>query len=259
VRFRAALLSLLAPSVPLACSRADASPPDSSNGRERAPAVVELFTSEGCSSCPPADDVLRDLVEGPPQGGGDVYVLEFHVDYWDELGWVDPFSAPWATDRQRQYAQMFGERGVYTPQMVVGGRDAFVGSDRAHARTAVERAWRRRPSVRISLRARPQADEIAVDYELSAAPSAATVLNLAMVEPSATVRVAAGENGGRTLRHVNIVRSFETVPLAGKRSGHAVLRRPSAWGASRADIIAYAQDGRSLAIDAATRTSVALP
>lgn len=244
---------------PIACSRALASPPEPSSSEGGGAAVVELFTSEGCSSCPPADDVLRDLVEHPARSYGDVYALEFHVDYWDELGWKDPFSAPWATERQRQYAQTFGERGVYTPQMVVGGRDAFVGSDRTHARSAVERAWRRRPAAQITLHAHPQANEISVDYELSAEPFAAAVLNLALVEPGATVRVAAGENGGRTLRHMNIVRAFETVPLAGKRSGHDVLRRPPSWIGARAEIVAYTQDGGSMVIDAATKTSVSFP
>src|SRR5579872_1033847 len=96
-------------------------------------AVVELFTSEGCSSCPPADLALADL----ERQSRAVYALEFHVDYWDRLGWPDRFSSPDWTRRQREYAEAFGARGLYTPQMIVGGTDAFTGSDRARAQADV--------------------------------------------------------------------------------------------------------------------------
>jgi hypothetical protein len=103
-------------------------------------AVVELFTSEGCSSCPPADAVLADIAA---TGGPTTYALAYHVDYWDDLGWPDRFASPESAARQQTYARALGTRGLYTPQMVVGGTEQFTGSDRARATAAIEREARR--------------------------------------------------------------------------------------------------------------------
>src|ERR1700674_652964 len=94
----------------------------------RAPVVVELFTSEGCSSCPPADALLARLAEQQPVGNAEVIALEEHVDYWDHEGWIDPFSSGQWTQRQQLYASGFADHGVYTPELVVDGRSGFVGS-----------------------------------------------------------------------------------------------------------------------------------
>ncbi len=98
-------------------------------GKE-APVMVELFTSEGCSSCPPADDLLMEIHKAHPIANAEVFVLSEHVDYWNRLGWVDPFSSAQFSDRQKGYAARFGQSGIYTPQMVVDGREELVGSDR---------------------------------------------------------------------------------------------------------------------------------
>src|SRR5438309_7939527 len=110
------------------------------------PIVVELFTSEGCSSCPPADALLAELAKRP-----DVLALSFHVDYWDRLGWKDPFSSRAATDRQNRYAKLLKLATVYTPQIVVDGRWEAVGSDRADVERALDRARRDRPEVPVTL------------------------------------------------------------------------------------------------------------
>src|SRR5215475_2116304 len=104
------------------------------------PVIVELFTSEGCSSCPPADALLARLDQEKRIGNAEVIVLEEHVDYWDQLGWRDPFSGRQWTERQEDYAKVFGNEGVYTPQMVVDGRVEFVGSSESKARNAVVQA-----------------------------------------------------------------------------------------------------------------------
>src|SRR5215218_5205436 len=111
---------------------------------ERVPVVVELFTSEGCSSCPPADSVLRKLAAaGGDTTGADVIALGMHVTYWDRLGWKDPFSLAAATERQQSYSRVFGEDRVYTPQVVVDGQDEMIGSDEAAIRRAIARAGSR--------------------------------------------------------------------------------------------------------------------
>src|ERR1700716_561296 len=112
-------------------------PADSNRTPERVPVVLELFTSEGCSSCPPADALLARVAEQQPVGGADVIALEEHVDYWDHQGWVDPFSSAQWTQRQRDYALRFSDHGVYTPQLVVNGRSGFVGSRAAETYRAI--------------------------------------------------------------------------------------------------------------------------
>src|SRR6516164_6714157 len=117
--------------------------------------VVELFTSEGCSSCPPADALLKELSEQQPLQGVQVIALEEHVDYWNHLGWTDPFSSTEFSQRQSDYARIFGNDGVYTPQMVVDGQSEFVGSRGGSAKEAIQKAARL-PKFEIALR--PAAD-----------------------------------------------------------------------------------------------------
>ncbi len=120
------------------------------NGTRRAPVVVELFTSEGCSSCPPADELLRRLEQAQGIAGADVIALELHVDYWNRLGWADPFSAPQFSARQGDYADRFDNESVYTPQMVVDGQTEFPGGNQAKARTAIVAAAQK-PKAEIAL------------------------------------------------------------------------------------------------------------
>jgi len=213
-------------------------------------AVVELFTSEGCSSCPPADGVLAEVSRQGREGGLPVYAIAFHVDYWDSLGWPDRFASPEHTARQHAYGRAFGARGVYTPEMVVDGTDAFVGSDRDRALDSVARALGRPAAASVSLRAKPSgADAIAVDYEVKGAP-AGSVLSIVVVERAASVAVGAGENAGRTLHHTDTARALLTVSLA-HPSGTQVVRIPS--GVARDAVIAFVQvaEGANEGSDAA--------
>jgi hypothetical protein len=170
--------------------------------------LAELFTSEGCSSCPPADDVLaaldRDLA---PHG---LITLSFHVDYWDDLGWPDPYASPAFTARQRAYATAFGERGVYTPQLVIAGTQPLLGSDAQRARDAIQDQLESpSPAVPLHLEAtRESPTSLRVHWSTNLPPNAR--LHLAAVEPTATTRVPRGENAGRTLRHIHIVRALDS-------------------------------------------------
>jgi hypothetical protein len=212
-------------------ARADEGPRAASTGGV---AVVELFTSEGCSSCPPADAVLGDAARDNPS----VYALGFHVDYWDNLGWPDRFSSRDATARQHDYAQSFGTSSLYTPQMIVDGTEQFTGSDRHRAESSIARSLARPASVRLSLRAHAVGpDAIAVDFEATGAPADARVA-IALVQREATVDVRAGENSGRTLRHTNIVRSFGSVPVT--RSS-LTLPVPASLRGGDGEIVAFVQ------------------
>jgi hypothetical protein len=209
-------------------------------------AVVELFTSEGCSSCPPADALLGEIVESARRGGTHIFPIALHVDYWDQLGWRDPFSNAGYSQRQTAYANAFHAQEIYTPQMIVNGADAFIGSDRGRAAAAVAAALSKPAAVRLSLRASVAADhQIKLDYTLDH-PNAG-VLQLIAVERGLSSKVERGENGGRTLRHENVARVLQTIPSP-EASGSVVLKLPADVKISNASVIGFIQDPRSLAI-----------
>src|SRR3954467_1004983 len=131
-------LALCLLGLPLACGRAAGEPRPPAEG----PVVLELFTSQGCSSCPPAERLLSKLAAAGTLGDRTVAPLAFHVDYWNDLGWADPFSLPAWTERQHQYARALGGNRVYTPELVVGGATGMVGSDASAVRQAIQRAAR---------------------------------------------------------------------------------------------------------------------
>jgi hypothetical protein len=229
----------------LACCRSPASSPlpearadePSRATGAGAVAVVELFTSEGCSSCPPADAVLADLAGAEARG---VFALAFHVDYWDGLGWPDRFASPQSSARQREYARAFGGEGMYTPQMIVDGADEFAGNRRDRAESSVARALARPAVAQLSVMPRRAgADAISVDFVAAGAP-AGSRLTVAVVQRSATTKVRAGENAGKTLRHANVVRAFVALPLTGSTGSTTIAVRPPLTRED-GEVIAYVQ------------------
>jgi hypothetical protein len=179
------------------------------SSQTRTPILVELFTSEGCSSCPPADALLMKLEQEQPIAGAEIIVLGEHVDYWDGLGWRDRFSSHQYTARQNGYGSRFNLESVYTPQMVVDGTEQFVGNDSTRARRAIAQAQH---AEKVGLRLSGLAiDRRNVSGEVSVAVTSGLPkgdLYAALVEPSATTQVKNGENGGRQLRHVGVVRTL---------------------------------------------------
>jgi hypothetical protein len=178
--------------------------------------IAELFTSEGCSSCPPADDLLTQLVSRPPIAGIKVLALGEHVDYWDRLGWRDPFSSAALTNRQAEYnARVFRENGIYTPQLVVDGQFQCIGSDARAVRQALAKAARLpKATVGVSA-ARDTSGDVRVDVQVDLPPEVmiredADVL-VAVTQDRLVTNVRRGENGGRTLRHTAVVRSLGIV------------------------------------------------
>lgn len=168
-------------------------------------AVIELFTSEGCSSCPPADKLASKINED--YAGKNVLVLAYHVDYWDRLGWNDRFSSAANTERQHFYASILKWNSIYTPQAVVNGTTEFVGSEKSKMIRAIENS--NLPNKKIGLTATSVADnKVIVNYKADEKNKDENIL-IALVEKEAFTEVKRGENGGMKLSHINIVRRFQ--------------------------------------------------
>ncbi len=211
--------------------------PASSIAATSAPIVVELFTSQGCSSCPPADALLSELKRDT-----NVLALDFHVDYWDRLGWKDPYSSVAATDRQRRYAALFGTDGVYTPQIVVAGTSQMVGSNRAAVGAALAAAEDRTSPVVLTIE-RP-AGRLMI--HAGAGAGRATLWLIGFDDHHATP-IGHGENAGRTLAEVNVVRS---IAEAGRWDGAPLTLGLAPPAGERSAVILQSDDGRILAASA---------
>jgi len=183
---------------------------------ERQAILVELFTSEGCSSCPPADALLERLDRSQPIPGAQIVVLSEHVDYWNRIGWADPYSSPAFSARQEQYARRFRTQGPYTPQMVVDGRSEFVGSDARTADSAI-RAATKHPSSAIHIAEEGGSTIIDVG-PLPAGTARKAAVYAAYAADSGTQDVLRGENKGRRLHHVAIVKDLKQIGTVDDRT-----------------------------------------
>ena len=188
--------------------------PESQTPSSRPAVLVELFTSEGCSSCPPADAVLEALDRSQPVSGVESIVLSEHVDYWNHGGWRDPYSSAQNSERQQVYAAHFGRDDVYTPQMIVDGITEFVGSDAGRARASIQKAAR---TTKVNVRLLPLVGNggksVRVQVQVDSLPPSLQKMQadvfLAVAAAEATSQVRGGENGGRSLHHVAVLRSLE--------------------------------------------------
>ena len=201
------------------------------------PVVVELFTSQGCNSCPPADALLREIA----RDRADVLALAFHVTYWNNLGWPDPFSFKGATDRQAGYNRLGRYGGNYTPQMVIDGHIDVVGSDRPGVAAALKSASaevKPAPTPRLTR----QGDAITID--IAAGPGAGRVLLVGYDREHRTA-VARGENAGSTLVEANIVREFIAL---GDWTGAALQLRHAVPKGEKLAVLIQASSGRYLAV-----------
>jgi hypothetical protein len=184
------------------------------------PILVELFTSEGCSSCPPADAFLRMLDSTQPVQGVQFIVLEEHVDYWDDQGWRDPFSSHELTLRQTSYTQRLNVSGPYTPEMVVDGAYEFTGSDRGKAAAAFEKASLL-PTIPVRISSvKAEGGKLQAHIETDAVPGKADVF-AALVLDSAESQVQRGENGGHRLQHVAVVRNLKKIGKTESGQGYS--------------------------------------
>lgn len=229
--------------------------------------VVELFTSEGCSSCPSADKLASTIARSAAQTTATrTIVLAFHVDYWDALGWKDRFASAQASQRQRDYAQKLGISDLYTPQMIINGSAQFVGSDAARASSETAKALATMPKAGVAVNAQwasaaaGAARTLNVSAKASPAreedPIAGALLDIMLVESGLVSEVRSGENAGKALKHDRVVRTLQSLPLGPDGAvsatielprfaipGHcqvvAVLREPVRWavlGAGEAEL-----------------------
>lgn len=221
-------------------------------------AVVELFTSEGCSSCPPAERLLNELNREHGAADERVFVLAYHVDYWNRLGWTDPFSDPAYSQRQREYAAAFNNRSIYTPQMVVNGRAEFVGSRATQARNEIRQARQpdRQAKVGVGLAVHHEQDTntTRINWQLDRAIDG-TVLHFAVVEDGLVTDVPRGENRGKTLEHDGVVRVFHSLQTH-DTLGSFDLDMPDNLQPQHVSVIAFVQDENTMDIIGAHRVAL---
>lgn len=227
-----------------------------SRSSARSPVLVELFTSEGCSSCPPADALLSRLEQSQPVPGAEVIALSEHVDYWNRLGWSDPYSSADFSARQNQYASAFDTDEVYTPQMIVDGRVQFVGSNEREARHAIANAARdAKTIVTVSLVSEDtQAASMTLAIRIESLSQVrkgdnADVL-LAITESGLRSNVTRGENAGRVLNHVAVVRNLSTLGAIDSQkdatfTAQPVVRISKPWKRDSLKAVVFVQERTS--------------
>lgn len=206
--------------------------------------VLELFTSQGCSSCPPADDNLSKIINTAKTNGKNIYALAFHVDYWNRLGWKDPFSSEQYSARQAMYVNKMKLRSAYTPQMVVNGEREFVGSDAGAVEDAIQHFLNTKYKHSIALGSAATTDGIieSFPYHIEGELSG-TQLYAAIVESNKITEVKKGENKGKTLRNDNVVVWLGSIDP--KPSGNVLLPTEFTKGKPNTDVVVFLQDTAS--------------
>lgn len=214
-------------------------------------AVLELFTSQGCSSCPPADELLGKYVH---ENNDYIIPIAFHVDYWNRLGWKDSFSTGEYSQRQHEYAQAFSNNSVYTPQVVVNGVAEMVGSDEDKISKAVNKALKETPLATITINSKEiTGNKIFIQYNVTGGITSTNIVAL-LVQNKTTTNIKAGENNGATLKGYNVVRSFGSTTA--QTSGSCTLQLPSNTDVKNLSIVLFTQNVNSLKITGAVKKPV---
>lgn len=215
-------------------------------------AVLELFTSEGCSSCPAADELLAKIQQ--EEEGKPVYLLVYHVDYWDRQGWKDRFSNPDYSRRQMEYGHQLNAQ-IYTPQLILNGDAEFVGSDEAAIREAIYGELATLKTVTLAFQAHQDKDQLTVHYKTGPVIKGSNIV-LALVQKNAQTNVAAGENAGHLLSHVQIVRKLRAESINESGSGDVILDLPKGFDSISWEVLGLIQDKSNGAIKAAARAAL---
>jgi hypothetical protein len=217
------------------------------SAQTKSPILLELFTSEGCNSCPPADKLL-EMLDKQPVPNADLIVLSEHVDYWDG-SWKDRFSSPVFTKRQWEYARYFGLSGVYTPQLVVDGQSEFVGSRAPDASTAINKALQSHKHP-IQLSATSTGNKLHAKVHIEGLTSKGATVFLALADERAQSQVTRGENAGHLLKHIAVVRTLQPIGDI-TNNFDKTLDVPVPAGSKGLRLVAFVQDrttGKILAI-----------
>jgi hypothetical protein len=185
---------------------------------------------------------------------GNVYFLTYHVDYWNYLGWKDRFSSAAYTEKQKEYATAFNLNSIYTPQAVVNGKKEFVGSDQTRLRKTIMEEMKSKPVIDLSIGTKLTGDNILVSYKTLL--SDRYLLNVALVQLHAETAVKNGENSGRYLKHINVVREFHTASLSQKAEGQLDFKIPEGLSESEIKVIAFIQDKSTLKILGVAETQI---
>lgn len=248
----------------LAVSKVHSSPSSASSSSAVHPVLLELFTSEGCSSCPPADAFLKQMDDAGRVDGIETIAIEEHVDYWDQLGWRDPFSSHRWTERQEQYAEAFRRDGIYTPQFIVNGHSEMSGSSPRKARQDIlEAAKISDADLHLAVVGASQSSaEVLVTAENIPPEARSPELWLAISERGLSSDVLRGENQGRNLTHAAILRSLTQIRngAAANSSGSvetkATVPLDPSWKRGNLRLVVFLQDRKTLHIIGAAASSL---
>ena len=211
--------------------------------------IAELFTSEGCSSCPSAEALLKEMADMTSRESVAVVGLAFHITYWDHLGWKDPYSQPEFTSRQKKYDEFLTTQ-QYTPQVVINGEFEFVGGNPIAFRNAIAKAAVTPYYFSLDATATHSDNKITIDYAVDKKPRSES-LNVALVQTSIENHVKNGENKDRVLKHYNVVRKFQTVDL--ESSGQLIFELPPDLAVNKCELVLYVQHRRNLRVMGASR------
>ncbi|MBF4465102.1 thioredoxin family protein [Flavobacterium sp. LC2016-12] len=201
-------------------------------------AVVELFTSEGCSSCPPADELLVKLQRESAEKN--IYLLAYHVDYWDRLGWKDQFSSNEFTKRQQKYLDWLNLYVMYTPQFIINGTTEFAGYNESALNEKVSAALNAKTTANLDLTAKTNKDSLEINYTINLLQKDANLV-LATIQKQATSKIFRGENQGATLRHVQIVKQLNSFQLT-QKEGNIMIVQPDNFNSKDFEIIGFIQN-----------------
>lgn len=201
-------------------------------------ALLELYTSEGCSSCPPADDLMGKLQN--ELKNENVYVLSYHVDYWDKQGWKDIFSNADYTKRQYEYAKYLGKEPIYTPQVIVNGKSDYIASQETTVRNAIKSALSKPAVIDLTLNATQNNSDVTVKYTVEGNSKNSQLL-IAIVQKAAKSNVKRGENARRILSHYQIVRKLQTINVK-ENKGTVSIHLPKDFNTTEFEVLGFVQD-----------------
>lgn len=215
-------------------------------------AVVELFTSEGCNTCPPAEKLLSEIKADAEKNHKNIFCLEYHVDYWNKLGWKDPYSSFQYTLRQKNYVSVLNEESIYTPMMIVNGTESFTGSDEVKAKAAIASALKSSPALELSIKVDSIASDTLFIHYQSSGVDKNFYIRIAVTESHLVSEIGKGENSGKKLSHDGVVRVFFSSEV--KKTSALKVPLKKFLPGKNCELVGFIQHKQTLKVLAATST-----